>query len=67
MLGVFRALPGGGGRIAPVDKKPLGKEIPIPVGDENGAADGDLVSVTLAKRGPLRPHAGQGARSGWAR
>jgi ribonuclease R len=51
VIGVFRALPGGGGRLAPIDKKSLGREIPIPVGDENGAVDGDLVSVTLAKRG----------------
>ncbi|MCZ8100681.1 MAG: ribonuclease R [Burkholderiales bacterium] len=51
VIGVFRALPGGGGSIAPVDKRQLGKEIPIPVGDEHGAADGDLVSVSLAKRG----------------
>ncbi len=51
IIGVFRALPGGGGSIAPVDKKALGREIPIPVGDENGAADGDLVTVSLAKRG----------------
>lgn len=51
VLGVFRAGPGGGGRIAPIDKKALGREIPIPVGDENGAKDGDLVSVTLTKRG----------------
>jgi ribonuclease R len=50
-LGVFRALPHGGGRLAPIDKKALGREIPIPVGDENGAKDGDLVSVSLAKRG----------------
>ncbi|MHB2167956.1 ribonuclease R [Alsobacter sp. R-9] len=51
IVGVFRALPGGGGSIAPVDKKSLGREIPIPVGDEQGAADGDLVSVSLSKRG----------------
>ncbi|MFO1148890.1 MAG: ribonuclease R [Alsobacter sp.] len=50
-LGVFRALPHGGGRLAPVDKKALGREIPIPPGDENGAKDGDLVSVSLSKRG----------------
>jgi ribonuclease R len=51
VLGVFRAFPGGGGAIAPIDKKQLGREIPVPVGDENGASDGDLVSVSLAKRG----------------
>ena len=51
VLGVFRTVPGGGGRIAPVDKKSLGKEIPVRPGDENGAADGDLVSVTLTSLG----------------
>ncbi|MDB5512182.1 MAG: ribonuclease [Enterovirga sp.] len=50
-LGVFRALPGGGGRLMPVDKKSLGREMTIARGDENGAQDGDLVSVTLAKAG----------------
>jgi len=50
-LGVFSALPHGGGRLAPIDKKALGREIPIPAGDENGAKDGDLVSVSLSKRG----------------
>ena len=29
-LGIFRALPGGGGRLVPVDKKQLGKELAIP-------------------------------------
>ena len=29
---------GGGGRLAPVDKKALGREIPIAAGDENGRA-----------------------------
>ena len=57
VLGVYRALPGGGGRLAPIDKKALGREIPIPIGDENGAKDGDLVSVTVVEARPLRPHA----------
>ncbi|MCP8939867.1 ribonuclease R [Alsobacter sp. SYSU M60028] len=51
VLGVFRADPGGGGRLAPVDKKSLGREIPIPPGDEGGASDGDLVSVALTQKG----------------
>ena len=29
-IGIFRALPGGGGRLVPVDKKQLGKELAIP-------------------------------------
>ncbi|WP_406858616.1 ribonuclease R [Alsobacter sp. KACC 23698] len=51
VIGVFRAVPGGGGRLAPVDKKSLGREIPIPPGDEKDAADGDLVAVSLTKIG----------------
>jgi len=47
VLGVFRSLPNGGGRIAPVDKKQLGREIAIGPADNNGASDGDLVSVDL--------------------
>ncbi|PSC03034.1 ribonuclease R [Alsobacter soli] len=51
VVGVFRSVPGGGGRLAPVDKKALGREIPIPPGDEKDAEDGDLVSVSLTKVG----------------
>ena len=32
VLGIFRALPGGGGRLAPIDKKQLGRELAIPPG-----------------------------------
>ncbi|MCG6122589.1 MAG: ribonuclease R [Microvirga sp.] len=46
-LGVFRPIPTGGGRLVPVDKKSLGREIGIAPGDEGGAQDGDLVSVTM--------------------
>ena len=46
-LGVFRKLPQGGGRLSPVDKKSLGRELSIPPGAEGGAEDGDLVSVDL--------------------
>ena len=31
-LGIFRALPGGGGRLVPIDKKQLGREFAIPPG-----------------------------------
>lgn len=50
VLGVFHPRPGGGGRLVPVDKKSLGREIAIPPGAEGGAADGDLVTVDLAKQ-----------------
>ncbi|MDO8535087.1 MAG: ribonuclease R [Xanthobacteraceae bacterium] len=45
-LGIYRAVPGGG-RLIPVDKKSLGRELAIPPGAEAGAADGDLVTVDL--------------------
>ena len=43
VLGIFRALPGGGGRLIPVDKKQAGRELNIAKADSNGAEDGDLV------------------------
>ncbi len=46
-LGVFRAMPEGGGRIIPIDKKNLGREMLVPPGAENDAKNGDLVSVEL--------------------
>ncbi len=46
-LGIFRKLAAGGGRLQPVDKKSLGREIAIPSGAEGGAEDGDLISVDL--------------------
>src|SRR5215213_5269402 len=50
-LGIFRALPNGGGRIEPVDKKMLGQELAVPPGATADAADGDLVSVDLTRHG----------------
>src|SRR5262249_26856830 len=50
VLGVFRALPDGGGRLVPVDKKQAGKELNIARSDTGGARDGDLVSVDLVRR-----------------
>ena len=49
VLGVFRALPTGGGRLVPVDKKQAGRELNIAAADINGATDGDLVSVDLVR------------------
>jgi len=46
-LGIFRAAPQGGGRIIPVDKKNLGRELQVPPGGENDAVDGDLVTVEM--------------------
>jgi ribonuclease R len=49
VLGVFRALPDGGGRLVPVDKKQAGRELNIAKADTAGAKDGDLVSVDLIR------------------
>jgi ribonuclease R len=48
VLGIFRALPSGGGRLSPVDKKQVGREFMIPAGAGGDAADGDLVAVEVA-------------------
>jgi ribonuclease R len=48
LLGIYRKLPGGGGRLIPVDKKQAGRgELNIAERDSHGAEDGDLVSVDL--------------------
>ena len=53
MLGVFRGLPNGGGRLVPVDKKQLGRELSIAANATAGAVDGDLVAVEVARHGRL--------------
>ena len=53
VLGVFRRLPNGSGRLEPVDKKMLGKELAIPAGSAADAQDGDLVAVETGKAGRL--------------
>jgi ribonuclease R len=50
-IGIFRALPSGGGRLVPVVKKDVGREIDIPPGATGEAIDGDLVAVDLTKHG----------------
>jgi ribonuclease R len=47
VLGIFRRLASGGGRLVPVDRKQAGRELNIAVNDSQGAQDGDLVSVDL--------------------
>ena len=49
LLGIFRKLPNGGGRLGPVDKKQAGRELNIAATDTGGAEDGDLVSVDLVR------------------
>ena len=55
--------PHGGGRLEPVDKKMLGKELSIPAGATANAEDGDLVAVEniarAASRPPHRPRGGE--------
>jgi ribonuclease R len=53
VLGIFRGLPGGGGRLVPVDKKQLGREMAIPADRALGAVDGDLVAVEVSRNGRL--------------
>ena len=58
VLGIFRGLPDGGGRLVPIDKKQLGRELAIPRERTAGAADGDLVAVEVARQGRLSLPAG---------
>ena len=55
VLGIFRALPEGGGRLVPVDKKAREREIQILPGDEGEAQDGDLVARLGGEAWPHRP------------
>ncbi|MBX6424788.1 MAG: ribonuclease R [Variibacter sp.] len=48
VIGVFRALPGGAGRLAPADKKQIGRELAIPAGATLDAQDGDVVAVDVS-------------------
>ena len=49
VLGIFRKIAHGGGRLEPVDKKMLGKELAIPVGATANAEDGDLIAVETSR------------------
>jgi len=49
VLGIFRKNPHGGGRLEPVDKKMLGKELAIPAGATADADDGDLIAVETSR------------------
>ncbi|GBF25287.1 ribonuclease R [bacterium MnTg02] len=50
LLGIYRAVPGRGGVIDPIDRRQL-KEWPVPKGDEGEATDGELVRFEIAKPG----------------
>ncbi len=49
VLGIFRGLPDGGGRLVPIDKKSVGRELAIAARDSMDAKDGDLISVELLR------------------
>ena len=49
VLGIFRKIAHGGGRLEPVDKKMLGKELTIPAGATANAEDGDLIAVETSR------------------
>lgn len=51
VLGVFRALPGGGGRLVPIDKKQVGREFAIPREATKGASDGEIIAVHIERQG----------------
>ncbi len=53
IIGVFRAHGGGGGRLLPVDKKALGREISIGPNDTEGAEDGELIAVETIRESRL--------------
>ncbi len=53
VLGVFRKLPGGGGRLASIDKKNLGRELVIPADATLDAEEGDLVAVEVSRSARL--------------
>ncbi len=49
MIGLFRPVAGGGGRLVPVEKKQLGRELSIPPGATADARDGDLVAAEVSR------------------
>ncbi|MDQ8726257.1 ribonuclease R [Bradyrhizobium sp. LHD-71] len=49
VLGIFRSLPDGNGRLVPIDKKNIGRELAIATRDSMEAKDGDLISVELVR------------------
>jgi ribonuclease R len=51
VIGVFRALPDGAGRLVPIEKKNVGRELTIPAGRTLDAADGDLIAVEVQRHG----------------
>ncbi len=54
-IGVFRAVPGHGGRLLPIDKKNVGRELAIPEEAIGEARDGDLVAVDIVRTSRFGP------------
>ena len=50
-IGIYRSSQKGGGRLIPVDKKNMNRELFIAEGDQGAANDGDLVSVEIIREG----------------
>jgi ribonuclease R len=53
VLGVFRKLPDGSGRLVPIDKKHTGRELTIAAGATLDAEEGDLVAVEVSRSARL--------------
>ncbi len=49
VLGIFRRIQHGGGRLEPIEKKMVGKELAIPAGATADAEDGDLIAVETSR------------------
>lgn len=49
VLGLYRRDAQGGGRLIPIDKRNMGRELAIPPDFANGAEEGDLVSVEIVR------------------
>jgi ribonuclease R len=58
-LGIFRGLADGGGRLVPIDKKQLGRELAIAPHATANAVDGDLVAVEVTRQGRFGLPAGK--------
>ena len=50
-LGVYRELENGGGRVLPIEKRAIGREIFIPPGLAGEAVEGDLVAIEVLREG----------------
>jgi len=59
VLGIFHELPGGGGRLEPVDKKMFGRVLTIPAGATASAQEGDLVAVEVGRANRFGPPNGR--------